>query len=85
MGLGADVVAHAPRPRGDLLRLSGARSDVADPGRRCSAPKVRATGDPAGALRSGRQAAVESGTVSPDGKVALIRVQYPERKDLGRE
>lgn len=30
----------------------------------------------------GRQAAVESGVVSPDGEVALIRIQYPERQHL---
>ncbi len=70
--------------RGDLLRLPrGAvptSREVQDAV--AALPKVLATSDPAGALRAGRQAAVESGVVSPDGQVALIRVQYPERKDL---
>jgi putative drug exporter of the RND superfamily len=83
MGLGADIVL-TPRDRGTtFFDSSGARSDIAKVQDSVAAlPKVRATGDPAGALRSGRQAAVESGTVSPDGRVALIRVHYPDRKDL---
>ncbi len=40
-------------------------------------PKVLGTSDPAGALAAGPEAAVASGSVSPDGRVALIRVQYP--------
>ncbi len=32
--------------------------------------------------RAGRQTAVESEVVSPDGEVALIRIQYPERQHL---
>ena len=34
-------------------------------------------------MRAGRVSAVESGVVSPGGEVALIRVQYPDRADLG--
>ncbi len=84
MGLGADVVL-TPRDRGaTFFDSTRARSDVAKVQDAVAAlPKVRATGDPAGALRAGRRAAVESGTVSRDGTVALIRVQYPDRKDLG--
>ncbi len=83
MGLGADVVL-TPRDRGVTFFDSAvARSDVARVQDAVAGlPKVLGTGDPAGALRSGRRAAVESGTVSPDGKVALVRVQYPDRKDL---
>jgi len=40
-------------------------------------PKVLGTSDPAGALASGSAFATENGGVSPDGRVALIRVQYP--------
>jgi putative drug exporter of the RND superfamily len=40
-------------------------------------PKVLGASDPAAALAAGRDAAVASGSVSPDGRVALIRVQYP--------
>lgn len=45
-------------------------------------PHVLATSDPAGALAAGREAAVASGTVSPDGRVALLRVQYPVLEEL---
>jgi len=39
-------------------------------------PHVVGTSDPAGALAAGDASAVESGAVSADGTVALIRVQY---------
>ena len=39
-------------------------------------PNVLGTSDPAGALAAGPEAASASGSVSPDGRVALIRVQY---------
>ena len=39
-------------------------------------PNVLGTGDPAGALAVGPEFAAASGSVSPDGRVALIRVQY---------
>ena len=83
MGLGADVVL-TPRDRGvTFFDSAAARSDVARvQAALAGLPKVRATGDPAGALHDGRRAAVASGTVSSDGRVALIRVHYPDRKDL---
>ncbi len=40
-------------------------------------PNVLGTSDPAGALAAGPELAVASGSVSTDGRVALIRVQYP--------
>ncbi len=48
-------------------------------------PNVLATNDPAAALRDGREQALASGSVSPDGRVALIRVQYPVQEKLARE
>lgn len=45
-------------------------------------PNVLSTGDPAGALAGGPEAAVASGAVSPDGRVALVRVQYPVLEEL---
>jgi RND superfamily putative drug exporter len=41
---------------------------------------VLGTSDPAGALAAGSQA---TGAVSPDGRVAIIRLQYPVLSDLG--
>ncbi|MEN8240123.1 MAG: MMPL family transporter, partial [Actinomycetota bacterium] len=45
-------------------------------------PNVIGTSDPSGALVSGAEAAVASGSVSPDGRIALIRVQYPVIEEL---
>ena len=45
-------------------------------------PHVLSTGDPVGALRAGPDAARASGVVSPDGRVALISVQYPAQDQL---
>ena len=39
-------------------------------------PNVLGTSDPAAAVAAGRDEATASGSVSPDGRVALIRVQY---------
>jgi RND superfamily putative drug exporter len=39
-------------------------------------PHVVGTSDPAGALAAGAEAAARSGVVSPDGRVALLGVQY---------
>ena len=46
-------------------------------------PNVLGTSDPAGALAAGPEAAARSGTISPDGRVALLRVQYPRLQELG--
>jgi len=83
MGLGADVVL-TPSDAGETFFDSpDAQADVARIQHAVAAlPNALGTSDPAGALEEGRQAAVDSGVVSPDGKVALIRVQYPEREDL---
>ena len=45
-------------------------------------PNVLGTSDPAGAFNLGTDAAVDTGTVSPDGRVALIRIQYPVLDEL---
>jgi len=45
-------------------------------------PDVLDTSDPAGALTAGREAAATSGSISPDGRVALVRIQYPVIEEL---
>ena len=45
-------------------------------------PRVLTTSDPAGALQAGREDAANSGVISSDGRVALIRVQYPVLEKL---
>ena len=48
-------------------------------------PQVLGTNDPAGALAAGPGAAASAGALSPDGRVALLRLQYPvlEQLDAG--
>ena len=83
MGIGADVVLTPEDEGASLFSSPGLQAEVARVQQEVAAlPNVRATSDPAGALDQGRQAAVESGVVSPDGRVALVRVQYPPREDL---
>ncbi|MEM7275920.1 MAG: MMPL family transporter, partial [Actinomycetota bacterium] len=48
-------------------------------------PNVLGVTDAAGALAAGPEAAMQSGAVSPDGRIALIRVQYPVIEDLSVE
>jgi len=45
-------------------------------------PHVLGTSDPVAALAGGRDAAVRGGFVSPDGRVAVLRVQYPLQSQL---
>jgi putative drug exporter of the RND superfamily len=47
-------------------------------------PRVLGATDVTGALAKGPDAAAASGAVSPDGRVALIRIQYPPLEDLDR-
>ncbi len=64
---------NSPDALAALVDVEAAVSDL---------PKVLGTSDPAGALAAGREAAVTSGSVSPDGRIALIRVQYPVIEQL---
>jgi putative drug exporter of the RND superfamily len=45
-------------------------------------PHVLGTSDPAGALDQGGDTAVRGGLVSADGRIAVVRVQYPEQDQL---
>jgi putative drug exporter of the RND superfamily len=45
-------------------------------------PNVLGTNDPAGLLQQDTDAAVAAGAVSPDGSVAVIRVQYPVLEEV---
>ncbi|MES5825365.1 MMPL family transporter [Streptomyces sp. RG80] len=48
-------------------------------------PHVLAASDPAGALDTGRDTAVRGGLVSADGRIAVVRVQYPDQSRLSAE
>ncbi|MEU3429702.1 MMPL family transporter [Streptomyces gardneri] len=48
-------------------------------------PHVLGTSDPAGALGAGGEATVRGGLVSADGRIAVVRVQYPDQSRLSAE
>ncbi|MEU0989082.1 MMPL family transporter [Streptomyces sp. NPDC005953] len=48
-------------------------------------PHVLGTSDPAGALNAGGETAVRGGLVSADGRIAVVRVQYPDQSRLSGE
>ncbi|MGW8361387.1 MMPL family transporter [Streptomyces wedmorensis] len=48
-------------------------------------PHVLGTSDPAGALDAGRDTTVRGGLVSADGRIAVVRVQYPDQSRLSAE
>ncbi|MFI5527714.1 MMPL family transporter [Kitasatospora sp. NPDC051853] len=48
-------------------------------------PHVLGTSDPVGALDAGGDAAVRGGLVSADGRIAVVRVQYPDQSRLSAE
>lgn len=84
-GLTALVVVTPRDDRATFFDSEEARASVA--GVRttlASLPKVLGVSDPAAALANGRDAAVRGGSISPDGRVALLRVQYPVRDQLAR-
>jgi putative drug exporter of the RND superfamily len=47
-------------------------------------PNVLSTSDPAGAPATARPAAASRGSISPNGRVALVRLQYPVLEQLSR-
>ncbi|MGI9607727.1 MAG: MMPL family transporter [Acidimicrobiales bacterium] len=84
-GLTAQVVVT---PSGDstffdspaaVEALTAVHSDV------LALPHVLGASDPMAALSEGPEFAASSGVVSPDGRVALIRVQYPVVEELSVE
>ncbi|MEU6949936.1 MMPL family transporter [Streptomyces sp. NPDC046316] len=48
-------------------------------------PHVLGTSDPAGAFDAGGDTAVRGGLVSADGRIAVVRVQYPDQSRLSAE
>ena len=82
-GLTAQVVMTPIDDRVTFFDSAEAQTALVDAQSRVAAlPNVLGTSDPAGALAAGPDAAAMSGSVSPDGRIALIRVQYPVIEDL---
>jgi putative drug exporter of the RND superfamily len=69
----SDTFFDAPEAQQDLAELQVALAGL---------PNVLSTNDLAGALSSDPQTAVASGSVSPDGRVAIVRLQYPATEQL---
>ncbi len=84
-GLTAQVVM-TPEDGGTFFDSPGAIDALAEVQTGlASLPNVIGTNDAAGALASGPEAAAMSGAVSPDGRIALVRVQYPIIEELSVE
>ena len=82
-GLTAQVVVTPLDDGATFFDSAEAQSALLEIQERAAAlPNVIGTSDPAGALARGSDAAVMSGSVSSDGRVALIRLQYPVIADL---
>jgi putative drug exporter of the RND superfamily len=65
----------SPEAKSALAKVQGAGVKL---------PNVLGTNDPAGTLAIGKDAAVQSQAISADGRVALIRLQYPVIEELSK-
>ena len=85
-GLTAQVVVTPLAADATFFDSAEARSALAQLQAGAAAlPHVLRTTDPAGALAAGPEVAVQRGVVSADGRVALIRLQYPLVDELSPE
>ncbi|MBJ7455801.1 MAG: MMPL family transporter [Thermoleophilia bacterium] len=81
-GLTAQVVA-SPRDGATFFGSAEARDALADlRGAVAGLPTVLAAGDPAAVLEADRGRAVGDRLISADGRVAVIRLQYPAMEEL---
>lgn len=84
-GLTAQVVA-TPTNGGTFFDSPDAQIDLAELQAGVAAlPKVLGTTNPAGALALGPEGAAQSGAISPDGRIGLLRIQYPLIEELTAE
>ncbi|MDJ0767939.1 MAG: MMPL family transporter [Ilumatobacter sp.] len=85
-GLTAQIVTTPIDDGATFFDSAASRDALADLQADAAAlPNVLGTNDPAGALADGPEAAVQTGSVSADGRVALIRVQYPVIEELSHD
>ncbi len=85
-GLTAQVVVTPLDDDATFFDSAEARSALAQLQTGAAAlPHVLGTTDPAGALAAGPEVAVHRGVVSADGRVALIRMQYPLVDELSAQ
>jgi RND superfamily putative drug exporter len=82
-GLTAEVVVTPLDDAATFLDSAPARVSLARVQAGAAAlPHVLGTSDPSGALAAGHDRATTSGVVSPDGRVALLTLQYPSQDKL---
>jgi RND superfamily putative drug exporter len=85
-GLTAQVVVTPSDPAATFAGSPDAMAGLAQLQARIAAlPHVLGTSDPSGALAPGADPASLRGVVSPDGRVALLRVQYPDQAALSAD
>lgn len=85
-GLTAQVVVTPIDPTATFFDATDAQAALGQVQAAARAlPNVLDTTDPAGAVQEGSETALASGTISPDGRIALIRLQYPVFEELGIE
>ncbi|MCZ3387814.1 MAG: MMPL family transporter [Actinomycetia bacterium] len=82
-GLTAQIVATPVDETSTFFSSAAARAALAELQSSAAAlPNVLMTSDPTGALAAGPTAAKRSDVISADGRVALVRVQYPTLDEL---
>ena len=82
-GLTAQVVVTPIDDTATFFDSAAAQDELVDlQSELLALPNVIGTTDPAAAVATGAEAAAASGSVSADGRIALIRVQYPVLEDL---
>lgn len=85
-GLTAQVVLTPKSEGADFFSDADAQIELAEAqARLASLPNVLGTSDPAGAVALGPDDAALSGSISADGRIALVRMQYPVVEKLGIE
>ncbi len=83
-GITAEVVVTPLDDSNTFLDSSELRQSLADlQGKLAALPNVLNAGDPAGLLVSDPEVVLASRLLSPDGKVAIIRLQYPLAERVG--
>ena len=83
-GLTAQVVVTPLKSTDSFFDSAAAQEDLLELQTELAAlPNVVSTSDPAGSLAAGLAAAGESGSISPAGRVALVRLQYAAGDEVG--
>ncbi len=83
-GITAEVVVTPLDNSSTFLNSAESRQSLAElQAKLATLPSLVNAGDPAGLLVSDPDRAIASGMISPDGKVAIIRLQYPLAEQVG--